>query len=199
MNNLSRETNRKLDELVRRVAQKAGYSGGELTYQEHLQMKMEQTRKKLSAKYQRQKYKLGFGSKNNDFVEEIKTYLAESIADYMREGHGEEEALKRTMDQFDEAELRPDFESFMKEFDDFGMDQMEWYAKNGEAIGLFYGGFMFLGIAIGALVGFLSSGGVPSFLQEGWIYTLVGTGVGMFIGMGLGLLSNALIAVLKRK
>ena len=67
-----------------------------------------------------------------------------------------------------------------------------------EAVGLFYGGFLFLGVAIGSLIGFLSSGGVPAFMQNGWIYTLVGTGVGAIIGIGLGEISHALISI-KRK
>lgn len=68
-----------------------------------------------------------------------------------------------------------------------------------EAIGLFYGGFLFLGVAIGSLGGFLTSGGVPAFLQDGWIYTLVGTGVGAIIGIGLGEISHAIIVGMKRR
>lgn len=191
MNNLSKDTNKKIDDLVRRAAKKAGYNGGELTYQEHLQMKVERVKKKFNAKVQKQKDKLGIGRKNNDIAEEIKTYLSDSIIDLMAEGHTEEEALKITLQQFDEAELKPDFDSFMHEFNDFGMEEnMEWYSKNGEAIGLFFAAFTVLGITLGALIGY--------FIATSWIGAIFGGASGMFIGVGLGLLSMA-IMVSKRK
>lgn len=192
-NKLNRETTKKVDELVKRVAKKAGYSGStELTYQEHLQMKIGNVQKKFDKKIQKQRHKLGLSPKNNDFAEEIKTYLTDGVSDLMAEGYTEEEALQITLEKFDEAELKPDFEDFMEEFNDFGIQEnMEWYAKEGEAIGLFYGAFTILGLTLGAFFGFLAG--------RDLISTAIGTVVGLGCGVGLGLLSHALYVAIKRK
>jgi hypothetical protein len=103
---LSRETMQRIDKLVERVARKAGYSGQEeMTYKEHLQAKFEQERNKLARQYQKYRRKLSLKPRRTDFAEEIKTYLRDGLLDLMKEGYPEEEALKITMDKFDEAEL----------------------------------------------------------------------------------------------
>lgn len=57
---------------------------------------------------------------------------------------------------------------------------------------LLYGGFITIGIAAGALTGFISSGGRRRFSSGGWIDTLIGTAAGLMVGMGFGLLGDAL-------
>jgi len=57
---------------------------------------------------------------------------------------------------------------------------------------------MFLGVAIGALFGFISSGGKGMFCSGGWIDTLIGVIVGGIIGTGFGLISNAIIVLRKK-
>ncbi|AST58434.1 putative conserved membrane protein [Thermoanaerobacterium thermosaccharolyticum] len=57
---------------------------------------------------------------------------------------------------------------------------------------------MFLGFSVGAIIGFVSSGGKEMFLSGGWIDTLIGVAFGGIVGIGLGLISNAII-VLKKK
>ncbi|WP_040948379.1 hypothetical protein, partial [Gorillibacterium massiliense] len=149
---LSREALQKIDKLVERVARKAGYTGnGELTYKEHLQMKLEQNRDKLTKGYNKYKHKLSLKPSQKDLSEEIKTYLRDGLADLMKEGYTEKEALQITMDKFDEAELRKDFGEFMEAFDGFGIEAAteQWYMQHGEVIGLFYAGFLFLGLTIG--------------------------------------------------
>lgn len=190
---LSPDTVKKIDELVKRVAKKSGYSGsGELTYQEHLQMKLESVQRKMNQKFQKQRRKFGLAPKDNDFAEEIKTYLTDGISDLVSQGHSEKEALQITLDKFDEAELKPNFDDFLQEFESFGMEQqMEWYAKNGEAVGMFYAAFVMLGLTLGAFFGYLSG------------YSLISTGIGLAVGLGtgisLGLLSHAFLVTFKRK
>ncbi|MEK4496015.1 hypothetical protein [Ureibacillus sp. FSL W8-0352] len=66
-----------------------------------------------------------------------------------------------------------------------------------EAIGFFYAAFMFIGVYIGTLIGFIASGGKEMFFSGGWIDVLVGMIIGGIIGIGFGLISNAIILLKK--
>lgn len=189
---LSRETLQKLDKLVERVARKAGYTGhGGLSYEEHLQSGFE--RGKHSQRNSHSRRKPGTKSSRKDLAEEIRTYLRDGLTDLMKEGHSEKEALQITLDKFDEAELRPDFDGFLEAFDGFGIEEYteEWYMVNGEVIGLFYAGFVFLGLTVGGFTGYLAS--------RSLIDAAIGLAFGGCIGIGLGLFSHAAIVLLKRK
>ncbi len=202
---LSRETTKELDRLVERVARKSGYAGGEETYREHLQRKFEQKLNKAKRKMNHYRHKFSLRPSNQDFADEIKTYLSDGIADLMAQGMSEAEALHATKEKFDEAELSDSFDEFMSEFDDFGLQEWNkhiqlWYMQHGETIGLFYAGFMIFGMVFGSLIGFLTSGGISAFLSHGgWVYTLIGLTVGLFTGLGLGMISNAITVAIKRK
>ena len=187
--NLSREALGKIEKMVERVARKAGYTGREnMTYKELLQAKLEQRRGKVKNKVDRYRRKLSRKPGNADFAEEIRTYLKEGVIDLMKDGSSEEEAIEITLKKFDEAELNQSFAEFAKAFGGFGMEEYmtEWYAKNGDAIGLFYAAFVVLGTSMGAFGGYL--------LGHTWQNTLIGLAVGLFSGVGLGLLSNAILA-----
>jgi len=187
--NLSREALGKIEKMVERVARKAGYTGREnMTYKELLQAKLEQRRGKVKNKVDRYRRKLSMKPGNADFAEEIRTYLKEGVIDLMKDGSSEEEAIEITLKKFDEAELNQSFAEFAKAFGGFGMEEYmtEWYAKNGDAIGLFYAAFVVLGTSMGAFGGYL--------LGHTWQNTLIGLAVGLFSGVGLGLLSNAILA-----
>ena len=69
----------------------------------------------------------------------------------------------------------------------------------GEAIGLFYGGFMFIGISVGGLLGFLVSGGSGGFLIGGWVDVLIGVVLGAMFGLGCGEITNAVLIMRKNK
>ncbi len=187
--NLSREGHGRIEKMVERVARKAGYTGREnMTYKELLQAKLEQKRGKLKGKLDRYRRKLSMKPGNTDFAEEIRTYLKDGVIDLMEEGHSEENAIEITLKKFDEAELSQSFDGFVRAFGGFGMEEWmtDWYAKNGEAIGLFYAAFVVLGTTLGAFGGYL--------LGRTWQNTLIGLAVGLFSGVGLGLLSNAILA-----
>lgn len=206
MNNmLSQELQEKINNMVERVARKAGYTGKEnMGYKEHLQNKYEQ--QYLQAKYEKQRdkferklnkyrHKISIKPSNTDFAEEIKTYLQDGLIDLMNEGYSEEEALKITMEKFDEADLKENFVEFVNALEGFGMENYyemtDWYTKNGETIGLFYAAFLFLGMGFGALFGYL--------LGHTWLNTLIGFGVGIFIGLSLGLLSHGILTLKRDK
>ena len=191
---LNKETHKELDRLVERVARKFGYTDGERTYKEHLQIKIERNRNKLSNKIEKYRHKFSLKPGNQDFTEELRTYLSDGLRDLMAQGLTEDEALRITMEKFDEAELKESFGEFMKEFEEVGWGETEmklrdWYVQYGEIVGLFYGAFLILGITSGALVGFLVGHTLKS--------VLIGLAAGGGFGIGFGLLSNALFMAVK--
>jgi len=58
--------------------------------------------------------------------------------------------------------------------------------------GLLVGGLTILGTVLGALAGFLLSGGTSEFLSEGWIWVLHGSALGSLVSAGGGLMGLAL-------
>jgi hypothetical protein len=73
----------------------------------------------------------------------------------------------------------------------------DWNSEYGEAVGLFYGGFMILGGVIGGVLAFMGKSDISAFLNIGWIYVLVGIGAGILTGLSLGLITNGIIDVRK--
>ena len=201
---LNAKTEKELEAMVERVARKSGYSTGEETYKEYLKRKFDELKEECLKEATKIRHKFSLKPSHDlDFAEEIKAYLSDGILDLKAEGYSEEEALRITMEKFDEAELQESFQDFMKEFNDFGMEEYlmkseQWYVENGEIIGLFYGGFAILGVTLGALIGFLTSGGLAELLVGGWIYTLIGAGVGAMLGIGIGVISHGIIAMKKK-
>ena len=194
--NLSREAQEKIDKMVERVARKSGYSDREnMTYKEHIQAKFEHMQTKVENKYKKYRKKFSMKPRASDFSDEIRTYLQDGLIDLMKEGHSEEEAIKITMDKFDDAELNENFYEFIEEFGGFGMEDYkkttEWYAKNGETIGLFYAAFVMFGMVLGTFLGYI--------IGHTLINILIGFGMGLFTGVGCGLLSNAIISMKKDK
>jgi len=186
---LSDAAMRKIDELVERVAKKAGYSGAD-----------EQGFKYNFSNDLKNRIMDGFGKHHHreergqrDFAEEIRAYLADGILDMMDDGYSEEEALRMTIDKFGEAETKEDFSALLDAFDGFGLQARRlasWYVRNGEVLGLFYAAFVMFGLTIGAFLGYLLSGD--------WVNALIGAGVGLGFGVSFGLLSHALLRLFKR-
>lgn len=164
----------------------------EMTYMEKLRRKTGQTKSKIIAKLAKLKSRSETSLEaQNDMI----LYMSDYMNDLIAEGFSEQEALERAKE-----ELK--FRSETTKSADLQERFAEYYENRDpadyEAVGLFYAGFMFFGLSIGALTGFLGSGGREMFLSGGWIDTLIGVAVGVIIGMGLGLISNAAI-VLKKK
>ena len=182
----SEETRQKINQFAKEQAQ-LYLEEAEMTYLEKLRAKTSQTKRKIGKKLAR--------FKNNsdqalDARNDMILYMSDYMNDLMSKGLSEQEAFAKAEEELSSSgnsDFHPELQERFRQYYE-NRDPADY-----EAVGLFYGGFMFLGIAVGALIGFLASGGVPAFLQEGWIYTLVGTGAGAIIGIGLGEISHALV------
>ncbi|AIM17198.1 hypothetical protein HW35_13875 [Bacillus sp. X1(2014)] len=164
----------------------------EMTYLEKLQHQIGQTKRKVTNKLSKLKTR---SNVSIDVQNDLILYMSDYMNDLMEKGVSEQEAFERAKE-----ELK--FQSETSRSSDLKDKFVEYYENfnpaDHEAIGLFYAGFMFFGISVGGLIGFIASGGRDLFLSGGWIDTLIGTAVGGIIGIGLGLISNAII-VLKKK
>jgi len=140
----------------------------EMTYLEKLRLKTGQTKKKISAKLAKLKSRSETSLEaQNDMI----LYMSDYMNDLKAEGFSEQEAFERAKEELKfrsetvkSADLQERFAEYYENRD----------PADHEAIGLFYGGFMFFGQSIGALIGFLGSGGREMFLSGGWIDTLIG-------------------------
>jgi len=65
-----------------------------------------------------------------------------------------------------------------------------------EAIGLYHGGFLFLGISIGAIAGIIL-GHFKTFTDNFWLAFGVSTGIGVLLGLSLGMIKNASLSMKK--
>ena len=188
----SRETKEKINQFAREQAQHY-LEEAEMTYLEKLRRKTGQTKRKISAQLAKLKSR---SEKSIDAQNDMMLYMSDYMNDLIAQGLSEQEALARAKE-----ELK--FRSETARSVDLQERFAEYYENrdpaDDEAIGLFYAGFLFFGLAIGALVGFLGSGGRETFLAAGWIDTLIGAGIGAIIGIGLGLTSHAVIVLKKRK
>lgn len=188
----SREVQEKMNQFAQEQSQHY-LDEAEMTYMEKLRRKTGQAKNKLLKKLAKFKNRSETSLEaQNDMI----IYMSDYMNDLIAGGLSEREALERA-----KADLA--FRSETARSSDL-QERFERYFENRdpvdyEAIGLFYAGFLFLGSAIGALVGFLGSGGRGNFLAGGWIDTLTGVVVGAVIGIGMGLISNAIITLKKKK
>lgn len=165
----------------------------EMTYLEKLRRKTGQAKSKITKKLAKFKNRSETSLEaQNDMI----LYMSDYMNDLIAEGISEQEAFQRAKEELA-------FRSETAKSADLQERFAEYYETRNpadyEAIGLFYAGFMFFGLSIGSLIGFLGSGGRDMFLSGGWIDTLIGAAVGFIIGMGLGLISNAIIVLKKSK
>jgi hypothetical protein len=164
----------------------------EMTYLEKLKYKTGQIKSKCTSKLAKLKSRSNLGIEaQNDMI----LYMSDYMKDLIEKGLSEQEAFERAKEEFR-------FRSDTTESADLQKRIAEYYENldpaHYEAIGLFYAGFMFFGISVGALIGFLGSGGKEVFSSGGWIDTLIGVIFGGIIGIGFGLISHAII-ILKKK
>lgn len=189
--NFSQEIKDKVNKFAKEQSQHY-LEEAEMTYMEKLKRKTGQAKNKIIDKLSRLKRRSDTSLEaQNDMV----VYMSDYMKDLMDGGLSEQEAfeqakeeLKFRSDTAKSADLQEQFAEYYKKYDSAAY----------EAIGLFYGGFMFFGFSLGALTGFISSGGREAFLSGGWIDTLIGSVVGVVVGIGFGLISHAII-VLKNK
>jgi hypothetical protein len=164
----------------------------EMTYLEKLKYKTGQIRSRVTSKLSKLKSQSNMSMEaQNDMI----LYMSDYMKDLMEEGLSEQEAFERAKEALKfrsettvSNDLKKRFEEYYENLD----------IAHHEAIGLFYAAFMFIGVSIGALIGFIASGGKEMFFSGGWIDVLVGVIIGGIIGIGFGLISNAII-LLKKK
>ncbi|WP_163183508.1 hypothetical protein [Neobacillus sedimentimangrovi] len=189
--NFSNEMKEKIKQFAKEQSQYY-LEEAEMTYLEKLQHQIGQTKRKVTNKLSKLKTR---SNVSIDVQNDLILYMSDYMNDLMENGVSEQEAFERAKE-----ELK--FQSETTRSSDLKDKFVEYYENfnpaDHEAIGLFYAGFMFFGISVGGLIGFIASGGRDLFLSGGWIDTLIGTAVGGIIGIGLGLISNAII-VLKKK
>lgn len=172
---LSIDAMERIDEMVERVARKAGFTGkGDMTYQELLHQKFEQ--------------QYGNMLRVKDFTEEIKTYLKDGLQELMEDGYSEEEAIQITLEKIDEAELKDTFAEFAKAFE--GLDEQDTKKRakrNEDVVGLLYGFFVMMGLGSGTLVGYI--------FGRSWLSTITGLFVGVFFGVALAMLAHIIFSL----
>ena len=188
----SQETQQKINQFAKDQSQHY-LEEAEMTYLEKLRAKSSATRQKIGKKLSRFKASSEKGQEaQNDMI----LYMSDYMNDLMSQGLSEQEAFekaKKELASSGESDLHAGLQERYQQY------YANYNPADYETIGLFYGGFVVLGLIAGALIGYLTSGGRTEFLNGGWIDTLVGTGVGIFIGAGLGQISHAIIVAKMRK
>jgi len=188
----SRET---MDKIRKFAKEQSRYylEDAEMTYMEKMRRKSAQTRDRIVKKLAKFKNRSETALEaQNDMI----LYMSDYMNDLIAQGYSEQEAFERARqdlqfrsDSDKSADLKERFTEYYENLD----------PAASEAIGLFYAGFLFFGVAIGGLAGFIAGGGKDAFLSGGWIDTLVGVLVGGVIGLGFGMISNAVVALKNRQ
>lgn len=181
----NQKTKKKIEQFAREQAQHY-LQEAEMTYIEKLRQEIDRGKNKVISMLRKLK---GRSEASLEAENDMILYMSDYISDLMAEGLSEQQAFERAREELKfrsesakSADLQERFAKYLESRD----------PADYEVIGLFYAAFIFFGLSIGGLTGFLSSGGRAMFQTGGWVDTLIGAGV------GFGLLSNAIL-VLKNK
>lgn len=187
----SREIQERINRFTKEQSQNY-LQDAEMTYIEKLRKKSGQTKRKIDK--QLSKFK-GRSDQGREAQDDMIIYMSDYMNDLMSQGLTEQEAFNKASEELQFASNSEQSEDLNERFQQYyeNRDPADY-----EAIGLFYGGFLFLGLGIGGLTGFLTGGGYEAFFDKGWIDTAIGAGVGIIIGIGLGQITNAIIALKKK-
>lgn len=187
----SREIQERINRFTKEQSQNY-LQDAEMTYIEKLRKKSGQTKRKIDK--QLSKFK-GRSDQGREAQDDMILYMSDYMNDLMSQGLTEQEAFNKASEELQFASNSEQSEDLNERFQQYyeNRDPADY-----EAIGLFYGGFLFLGLGIGGLTGFLTGGGYEAFFDTGWIDTAIGSGVGIIIGIGLGQITNAIIALKKK-
>jgi len=187
---ISSETIERVNKFVKEQAQ-YHIDAAEMTYLEMLRMEAGLTKQKIGKELSR--FKIS-SDQAKEAQSDMSLYMSHYINDLMSKGMSEQQAFAKAKEELSisgkpdfSADLQKRLEQYYKDFD----------PSEYEAVGLFYGGFAILGIVIGALSGYIISGGWQEFLLGGWIDILVGAAAGAVFGSGLGAICNAIVSVKK--
>lgn len=165
----------------------------EMTYLEKLRRKTTKTKHKIGAKLARFK---GSSSQAIDAQNDMILYMSDYMNDLMSKGLTEQEAYEKAKVELAASgvsDIHTDLHERYRQYYE-NRDPRDY-----EVIGLLHGGFTIIGLAIGAIVGYSVSGGWHTFLDGGWIDTVIGCVAGVVIGEGIALICNAIIEAFKRR
>jgi len=189
---ISRDTQEKMKSFAREQAE-SYLSEAEMTYMEKLRRKAGQAKGKIDARLMRFK---NSSERSREAQDDMIIYMNDYMNDLISQGMSEADA-------FNKAKEDLTFASKSEQSADLHERFQQYYALRDpseyEIIGLLYGGFSILGVAVGGLIGILSGGGITKFLENGWINVLIGVGAGAMIGVGLAQICNAIIVAIMRK
>ena len=175
---------------IKKFAAKEAYhhiDRAEMTYMERLKAKAHNKKRKFTEKAARFK-------RTSEIAEEARNdlhiYMTDFILDLMEQGATEEEALetaKRELCSEETSEYATALrDQIIKSIENRDIETQE-------VIGLLYGSFTMLGLLVGAVAGFFTSGGRTVFLEGGWIDTLIGLSIGLMVGICIGMFGNAIL------
>lgn len=168
-------------------------TGAEMTYMEKLRRKADKTRGKVNRKLARFK---ATSDKGREAQDDLILYMNDYISDLTAGGMSERDAFEKARSELSynsNTEQSADIHALFGQYFETGDPAVF------EAAGLFYGGFIILGVTIGGLTGFLTCGGLAGFLLYGWLGTLIGLVTGALTGVGLGLIAHGITAAIGRK
>jgi len=188
----SLEAQQRIEQFAREQSQHY-LEEAEMTYLEKLRKKSGQTKRKIGRKLARFK---GRSEQGREAQNDMILYMSDYMEDLMSKGLSEQEALEKAQEELAASSESDRHADLRERFCQYYWDRDP---ADYEAAGLLYGGFLILGIVVGALVGYVLSGGRQEFVNSGWVDTLIGAGAGAILGIGLGLISNAIIVAIKRK
>ena len=187
----SHETQEKINRFAKEQSQHY-LNAAEMTYMEKLRKKAGQTKHKIGMKLSRFK---GVSDNAREAQNDMVLFMNDYMNDLISKGLSEQQALEKAKEELaasGAADVNVDLQ-----------ERFQQYYENRspavyEAVGLFYGGFMSVGIVGGAIIGYIISGGRQEFLNGGWIDTLIGMGAGALLGISLGEISHAIITIKKK-
>jgi len=151
--NSSRETKEKINRFAR-IHSQSYLQEAEMTYLEKLFKKGGQTKHKINKQLSKFKSRSDQGKEAQD---DMILYMGDYMADLVSQGLTEQEAFEKASE---ELKFANDSEQSLDLNERFQQYYETRNPSDYEAIGLFYGGFLFLGQGVGGLIGFLSSGAI---------------------------------------
>ncbi len=182
---LSRDTEKKINQFVKKNTELNATDNEELTYFEKLALHANKTlgeAKKTAAKFK------WTSQKNQEAQEDLISYMTDYIQDLVVEG-----GISET-DAFEKAKGTFAVENPENPLLDSNAKWLHHFEPNvEEAIGLYYAAFMFIGLTLGALLGVILQ--MVVLKEEIGLLFFIVTGIGLMLGLAFGMLKNAKISL----
>ena len=182
----SSEIQEKIDRFAREESQNY-LQDAERTYLEKLHWKATRTKRKAGTKLARLK---GQSDKGLEAKNDMVLYITDYMNDLISQGLTEQEAYAKASEEMKSA---CDAEQAADASERFRQYYAAITPPEHEAIGLFHGGLLLIGMALGGLAGYLLGGGRMAFRGGGWVDTVIGLAAGLVVGLGAGTICHGVI------